>query len=139
MLELNKWFFVLLLNFLVLFFVLNIIFFKPMLRLLADRERAVKGPLEAARVMGIKKDEAVSQMDAELKAAREKAKQLYEELMREGMQIQKEVLEGANKQAQGFIENARKELKAEAEKARQALRSDIEKFSDEIVRKLAGI
>lgn len=139
MLELNKWFFVLLLNFLVLLFILNIIFFKPLLRLFAARERAVNGPLEAARDMGIKKDEAVSRMDAELKVAREKAKQLYEEMMRAGMQAQKEVLEGASKQAHGFIENAMKELKTEAEKARQVLRSDVGKFSDEIVRKLTGI
>lgn len=139
MLELNKWFFVLLLNFLVLLFVLNLIFFKPLLRLFADRERAIKGPLEAAREMEIKKEEAVSRMTAELKAAREKAKQLSEDLMREGMQIQKEALEGANIQAHGLIEKAKRELKTETEKARQTLRSDIEEFSDDIVRKLAGI
>ena len=55
MLGLNKWFFVLLLNFLALLYVLNIILFKPLLKLFSHRENSIKDSLNAARDMDKKK------------------------------------------------------------------------------------
>jgi F-type H+-transporting ATPase subunit b len=137
MLELNlKWFFILLLNFLGLIYVLNIILFRPLVKLFTDRENAIKGSLDAAREMNRKKEEAITAMDREIKEARNKSNEIFESLRKEGMSRQKEILEGANKQAHGLIEKAKAELKGESEKARQKLRTDVEKFSDEIVKKL---
>jgi len=62
MLELNKWFFVLLLNFLVLIYVLNIILFKPLVKLFTDRENTIKGALDAAREMSQKKEDSMAAM-----------------------------------------------------------------------------
>lgn len=138
MLELNKWFFVLLANFLVLLYVLNIILFKPFMKLFDDRKNSIQGALEAARDMQAKREEALLQMDNELKAAREKAKQLYEGMVKDGVARQKEMLDSANKEAHRLIDDARLELKSETEKARQKLRSNVSRFSDEIVRKLIG-
>jgi F-type H+-transporting ATPase subunit b len=139
MLELNKWFFVLLVNFLVLIYVLNLILFKPLLRLFTERDNSIKGSLGAARDMEKKKEDAVAAMNRELKEARGKANELFEGVKKEGLQRQKELLEGANKRAQDFILTAKGELNTEAEKARQKLRSDVEKFSEEIVKKLVGV
>lgn len=139
MLELNKWFFVLLLNFLALLYILNIILFKPLLRHFKERDDAVNGSLSAAREMNARKDEALAAMNRELRDARGRAKEIFETVRKEGTQKQKETLEAANKQAQDLIEKARAELKAESEKAQQTLRSDVERFSDEIVRKLVGV
>lgn len=139
MLELNKWFFVLLLNFLVLLYVLNIILFKPFMKLFKERENSTTGALDAAKEMDRKREEAISQMNSELKEARKKAGELFESKRKEGMSKQKEILEEANKHAQGLIENARTELRTEAENARKKLRTDVEAFSDEIVRKLIKV
>lgn len=139
MLELNlKWFFILLLNFLGLVYILNIILFRPLIKLFTDRENAIKGSLDAAKEMNRKKEEAIAAMDRELKDARNKSNEIFEKLRKEGMSRQKEILEGAGKHAHDFIEQAKAELKGEAEKARQRLRADVEKFSDEIVKKLVG-
>lgn len=138
MLELNKWFFVLLLNFLVLLYVLNIILFKPLLKLFSQREDSIKDSLNAARDTDKKKEDAISRMNRELQDARNKARDVFENLRKEGLNRQKDMLEGANRQASEFILNARAELKIEAEKTRQKLRSDVDRFSDEIVRKLIG-
>jgi F-type H+-transporting ATPase subunit b len=138
MLELNKWFFVLLLNFLALLYVLNIILFKPLLKLFSHRENSIKDSLNAARDMDKKKEDAISRMNRELQDARNRARDVFENLRKEGLNRQKDMLEGANRQASELIQNARTELKIEAEKTRQRLRSDVDKFSDEIVRKLIG-
>ena len=78
-------------------------------------------------------------LQQELREARNKAKDIFESMRREGLNKQKEMLEEANQKARGLIEKAREELKSEVERARQKLRADVDKFSDEIVKKLVGI
>ena len=138
MLELNWWFFVLLLNFLALIFVLNYILFKPLLRLFRDRDDTVKGSLNAAKALDAKKEDALAKMNRELQEARSRSKEIFERLRKEGMSKQKEILEAASTHAHDLIEKAKGELKSETEKARQRLRFDVERFSDDIVRKLVG-
>lgn len=136
MLEFNQWFFVLLANFLVLFFVLNAILFKPIAKVFKEREAATTGALDEAKLLAAKKEEAIARMNAELMSAKTKAKETFEALREEGISKQKETLSRAEAEAVEMIEKARKELQAEAEKARAALKADIERFSEEIVNKL---
>ncbi len=139
MLEFNEWFFVLLANFLILFFVLNAILFKPLAKVLKERESATVGAIDEAKSMTAKKDDAIAKMNAELLAARTKAKDAFNVLREEGQSVQKETLSKAELQAVGMIEQARKELQAEGEKARAALKTDVEKFSEDIVRKMVNV
>lgn len=138
MLELNKWFFVLLVNFLILLYVLNIIFFKPVLRVLKERDASVKDYLNAAREMEQKREEAIAKMNQELQAARIRSREIFEGIRKEGLEKQRLLLEEANKEAIEMIGKAKEEIRIKAEKARQELRSDVDRFSDEIVRKLVG-
>lgn len=136
MLELNQWFFVLLLNFLVLIYILNAILFKPLLKFLRHRDDSIKDSLNMAKEMEKRKEDSIATLNKELTGARNKAKEIFEKTREEGLIRQKEIFEAANKEAYGLIENARVALKAEAEKARQGLRSDIDKLSEEIVSKI---
>lgn len=138
MLELNKWFFVLLVNFLILLYVLNIILFKPVLRVLKERDASVKDHLNAAREMEQKREEAIAKMNQELQAARIRAREIFEGIRKEGLEKQRLLLEEANKEAIEMIGKAKEEIRIKAEKARQKLRSDVDRFADEIVRKLVG-
>lgn len=138
MLELNKWFFVLLVNFLILLYVLNIILFKPVLRVLKERDASVKDHLNAAREMEQKREEAIAKMNQELQAARIRAREIFEGIRKEGLEKQRLLLEEANKEAIEMIGKAKEEIRIKAEKARQELRSDVDRFADEIVRKLVG-
>jgi len=139
MLEINGWFFVLAINFFVLLFILNIILFKPLLKIFQEREDTVKGGLEAAKDMSQKREEGIARLNRELADSRTKAKEIFENLKAEGVNKQKEVLSATEAEAVSTLEKARVEIKAEADKARQSLRADIDKFSDEIVRKLVNV
>ncbi|MEW6416646.1 MAG: ATP synthase F0 subunit B [Nitrospirota bacterium] len=134
-----KWFLLLTLNFLALLFLLNIILYKPLLKLFKEREDTVKDALDGAKDMSNKKEESIARLNRELAEGRNKAKETFEALKAEGLNKQKEMLSAADAEASKMLEKARAEVKAEAEKARKALRADVEKFSDEIVRKLVGI
>jgi F-type H+-transporting ATPase subunit b len=136
MLEFNQWFFVLLINFIALFFILSAILFKPLAKVFKEREAATTGALADAKSLNAKKEESITKMNAELLAAKNNAKQAFDSLREEGIVKQKEMLSKTESEAVEIIEKARKEIQAEAQKARAALRADIEKFSEEIASKL---
>ncbi len=133
-----KWLIVLAINFFALLFILNLILFKPLLKLFKEREDTVKGSLDDARDMGTKREEGITRLKQELAETRSKAKDTFEALKSEGLNKNKEVLAVAETEVSAMLDKARAEVKAEAEKARKALRADVEKFSDEIVRKLVS-
>jgi F-type H+-transporting ATPase subunit b len=139
MLEFNNWIFVLFLNFIILFFILNAILFKPLLQIFKEREDFVKGDLDAAKDMREKSEEGIARLNRELAESRGKAKEIFEALKAEGLSKQKEVLSATEAEAFATLEKARAEIKSDAEKARQSLRADVDKFSDEIVRKLVNV
>ncbi len=131
-----KWLLVLAGNFFVLLYLLNIILYRPLLKTFDERKNTVKDSLNAAKEMTAKKENGIAAMNREIAEARKRAKDVFEGMRGEGMEVQKKLLSEADEKASGILQKAREELRAEAEKARQALRADVEKFSDEIVRKL---
>ncbi|MCI0469423.1 MAG: hypothetical protein L0Y62_05085 [Nitrospirae bacterium] len=139
MLEFNQWFFVLLANFLILLFALNALLFKPLAKIFKEREAATKGALDEARLLTSKKDEAVAAMNADLAAARNRAKDVFEALKGEGLANQKANFAKAESEAGQMIDNAKRDLQAAAEKARAALKADIEILSDEIKGRLVKV
>lgn len=133
-----KWLLILAANFLGLIYLLNIILFRPLLKVFDERERMTKGSLDAAKEMDSRKEEGIERMNKEISDARSKAKEAFEGLRNEGLDVQKSLLSDAEAVAAGMLQKAREELRSEGEKARKSLKADIEKFSDEIVRKLVS-
>jgi len=131
-----NWMLILAANFLVLLYLLNIILFRPILKIFKEREDSVKGSLAAAKDMIARKEEGIARLSREIADARKRAKDVFEGKKAEGQNGQKELLSEAEEKAAGMLQKAREELRAEVVKARQALRTDVEKFSDEIVRKM---
>ncbi len=131
-----NWLLILAANFLILMFLLNIILYKPLLKIFKEREETVKGSLDSAKEMSEKKEEGIAKMHKEVSEARHKAKDVFESLKNEGLNSQKAIISESEAAAAKMLQKAREELRAEMEKARQSLRSDVEKFSDEIVGKL---
>jgi len=139
MLDIDKfWLLVLTANFLGLIYILNVILFRPLLKVFNERESLTKGSLDAAKEMNSRKEEGLERMNKEISDARNKAKEAFEVLRNEGLNAQKTLLSDSEAVAAGMLQKAREELRTEGEKARKSLKADIEKFSDEIVRKLVN-
>jgi F-type H+-transporting ATPase subunit b len=136
MLELNKWFFAQLANFLLLLMLLNIILFKPLLRIFKERDAGINGALDSAKAMDKEKDGIMAQIDAKLSDGRTRAKTVFEDLSKQGIEIQKQALTTAQNEAAGLNKSAKDELGSAVEKARASLKSDVESFSKQIVEKL---
>ena len=138
MLDINKYFFWQLANFLILLVILNYFLFQPFLRLFQERKDNTEGALESARAMDKEKDDVLSRIDTKLSGARQEARTIFEASSREGLDIQKHSLDSAQSEAVDINRKAKADIEEAAEKARAALKSDIEKFSKQIVEKLVG-
>lgn len=139
MLELNKWFFAQLINFLALLIILNLILFKPLLQLFKEREKRTKGFLDEARDMGAEKDNLLAQFDAKIAEANEKARSIHGELKNEGARVQKEAFEAAQKDAAAISMKAKQDLDAVVKETKDKLRANIKAFSEKIVEKMVGV
>jgi len=137
-LEMN-WFIILLANFLILIYLLNIILFKPLVALFKERKNAIDGSLKTAEDLKVRKDELYAKMQKELAEARESAKEKYNEIRGEGLNRQKELLHDAHEKSMKIIEEARASLRQESEKASAKLKEEVEKYSEEIVNKLIKV
>ncbi len=139
MLELNGWFFVHLINFLVLIVLLNYILFKPLLRTLSEREDHIKGALNSAEAMNIEKENQLREIEGKLTETRDKAKTVFEKLSREGLASQKEFVERTQKDAAEMTRKAREDIKREVKKTKESMKGEIEAFSKMIVEKMVGV
>ncbi len=133
------WFTVQLINFLVLLFVLNIILFKPILRLLKERDDRINGYLEKSKAIDKDKDNLLKELEAKLAETRDQAKDIFEDLRNKGLEAQRLKIESTSKDAEKMSQEALEKLKATANKAREALKKDVETFSKKIVEKMVGV
>jgi len=139
MLDINFSFWVMVINFFALLIIMNFLLFKPLVKILKEREDIVKGSRGAAKGMNTRREETIAGLNRDLAEARNKAKGVFETLRAEGLQRQKEVLSSAEAEASAVLDKAKSDIRAEVEKARTGLRAEIDKFSDEIVRKLVKV
>jgi F-type H+-transporting ATPase subunit b len=138
MLEINGWFFAQLANFLLLLVILNIMLFRPMLRLFKERESNTTGFLEDAKEMGRQQEELMSQIDARLAETRSEAKSIFEGFSKEGIDIQKETVTSSQNEAVEINRKAKEDIDSATEQARASLKTDVETFSKQIGERLVG-
>ncbi len=133
-----KWFLVLLGNFLVLLLFLNFFLFKPVLNLLRERSEKISKSLEEAKEIQRRSEEAMSELNREIASAREKGRNLFLKLQKEGFAEQRRLLDKSKDNALEIIEKTKGELKGDTEKARALLREEAGRLSLEIARKVLG-
>lgn len=133
-----KWFLVLLGNFLALLLFLNFFLFKPVLNLLRERSEKISKSLEEAKEIQRRSEEAMAELNKEIASAREKGRNLFLKLQKEGFAEQRRLLDKSKDNALEIIEKTKGELKGDTEKARALLREEAGRLSLEIARKVLG-
>lgn len=132
------WFLTQMGSFLLFLFLLNIILFRPFLKVLGERDDRIKSSLEAARKAETERDEVMNSIQLDITEAHTKAKTIVAAAKDEGVEEQKRLLEAAQKEAAGITTKATEELRAATEAARARLREDVEKIAAEITDRLVG-
>jgi len=139
MIEIDRfWFFIQLINFLAILAFLYFFLFRPILKLLRERSENISNTLEEARQFQKKSEEAMAELEREISAAKEMARNLFLKLQKEGFEEQRNILEKAREKSIGLIEKAKEELRGDTEKARAFLREEASRLSLEIAKKILG-
>jgi F-type H+-transporting ATPase subunit b len=125
-------------QFVLLMVVLTFIFYKPVSKVLDEREAYISGNLSQASEKLIKADELYTQYDEQLKAARVNAQAVIAQSEKEAKDVVALEITEARADAAKLIERTNKELEAQKSLALEKLEAQVDELSQLIKEKLLG-
>jgi len=125
-------------QFILLTVVLTFVFYKPVAKVLDERETSINKNLTDASEKLIKADELYKQYDEQLKTARANAQSVIAESEKEAKDIVASEINQARQDASNLIQQTNKELEAQKSLALQKLETQIDELSQLIKEKLLG-
>ncbi len=130
--------FIQIVNFIFLVFVLNIVLYKPIRKVLIQRNEKITGleqGIDAADRDAKEKDDAFM---SGVKDARANGLKEKEILLQEASGEEKKILEKINKKAQANLAEVREKIAKDAESVGKSLHQELDVFANEIGQKILG-
>jgi F-type H+-transporting ATPase subunit b len=125
-------------QFILLTVVLTSVFYKPVSKVIDEREAYINGNLTTASEKLIKADELYSEYDEQLKAARVNAQAIIGKSEKEAKDAVALEINQARQDATKLIEKTNKELETQKDLALQQLETQVDELSQLIKEKLLG-
>ena len=125
-------------NFLFAIWVLNVLLYKPIRKILTQRKEKVSGlelAIETSNNDVREKDDAFA---AGIKEARTKGFKEKDALLQQAADEEKSILDDINRKAQAELTQIRDQIKKDAEVARESLQAQIGDFANQISQKILG-
>jgi F-type H+-transporting ATPase subunit b len=116
-------------NFIVLFILLRLFLYKPVLKMLDERSKRIREGMELAEATKQQFDQAKAEVQKQMEKGRQEAQAVISQAMQMGERLKEESREEAKKQAQAILDRARAELGAERDKIIQDLRREFVELS----------
>ncbi|MHB8085475.1 MAG: F0F1 ATP synthase subunit B [Dehalococcoidia bacterium] len=113
-----------LVNFLILFGLLTAFLYKPVLKMLDDRQAKIKESLEQAEKIKEQTSRSEEQIKAAVEAARREGQVIITQASQIAEKIKEEAKDGARKEADVIINKAKAEIKLERDKSIAELRAE---------------
>jgi len=111
-------------NFIILFVLLRMFLYKPVLKMLDERAQRTKEAMELAESTKKEHEQAKAEMQKQIEKGRQEAQAIIAQAMQIGERLKEESRQEATKQAQSIIDRTRAELEAERDKIIQDLRRE---------------
>jgi F-type H+-transporting ATPase subunit b len=125
-------------QFILLTVVLTFVLYKPVAKVIDEREAYINGNLTTASEKLIKADELYKEYDAQLKTARVSAQAIIAQSEKEAKDVVAVEINQARLDATKLIEQTNKELEAQKSLALQQLETQVDELSQLIKEKLLG-
>jgi len=125
-------------QFILLTVVLTFIFYKPVAKLLEERETSISKNLSEASDKLLKADDLYKKYDEQLKMARSNAQSIISESEKEAKEIVASEVNQARQDAANLIQQTNNELEAQKSLALQKLETQVDELSQLIKDKLLG-
>lgn len=124
-LNFNPWTFLFqALNLLVVMGLLYVLLYKPLGRILADREARIEGDLNNAAAAREKAENILAEYRQQLQGARQEAQTILDRAAKMAEETRTEIINRAREEAERTLEQARGEIEGEKSKALAAIRSE---------------
>ena len=128
------------LQFLLLMLILNIIFYKPISKVLDMRDEYIRNSLTTASAYLVQANELTEKYEQQLSIARKEAQKIIRSSQQEAQDIVSKDIKVAQQEAQQLVENASFQLNKQKEEAIKTLKNQVDILSQKIQSKLlAGI
>jgi F-type H+-transporting ATPase subunit b len=125
-------------NFLILLVILNFLLFKPILRILDEREALVNESAELKSRLGGLADENIDEYESKLYSAKQEAMGIRATLRNESLTEYRRVLQAARDESAVELEATRQKITDQAEVSRKALQGEANSLAQRIFAKLVG-
>ena len=130
--------FIQIIQFLILLFVLNMVFYRPIRRVLSQRSDKEKDLHESIEDFREKSDQNIKGLEESYKGAREEGSKEKDKLKTTGSAAEKEILQEAISSAEAKIGKAKDEIDRSMMGVRQSLEDELTMFSKELAEKILG-
>ena len=138
MISINVTFFIQVVNVLILVFLMNLFLYRPIRRIVAQRNKFVAEQREAIEAAESETSAAIHQFDARLMEARKEGREKIQEIKSAAYDQEKGMLQAALDQAGKQVQVTRVAIQTDVRKAREQLEAQIEAFSVELAQKILG-
>jgi len=125
-------------QFILLTSVLTFVFYKPVSKVLEERETSISTNLADASEKLLKADELYKQYDEQLKTARTNAQAIIAQSEQEAKEVVASEINQARQDATNLIQQTREELEAQKSLALEKLETQVDELSQLIKEKLLG-
>ena len=124
--------------FLIALYLLNSLFFKPMLDLADKREELTKGTVGEARDLTEKAEEVINEYNAKIELARDEAFEKRAEIRKEGQVESEKLVSEARNHSQNSLESYQNDLESHISKIKENVKPEIDSLAKEIASKILG-
>jgi F-type H+-transporting ATPase subunit b len=125
-------------NFLLLIWILNMVLYKPIRKILKERDNKIDGFRKGIGNAHQSAKEKEKNFNDAMSDARTKGIKEKEALAQAAMDQEKKIIDEINKKAHAEIEAVRAKIAKEVEAARQGLNKEIQSFAEAIGQKILG-
>ena len=125
-------------NFIFLIWILNIVLYKPIRKVLLQRKEKISGlekSIQTSLRDATEKDESIA---SGIKSAKENGLQQREALVNSAESEEKEIIQAIHKKAQQELAAVREKIVSDTENVRVSLQQEIDEFAQSISQKILG-
>ncbi len=122
--------------FLLTMLAMNSILFKPLLRVMDERNRLTRGAMEEAEIKRRDLSELVDSYSSSIKEARQKGYETVDSVRKEASARRMDMIVKARENASIEMQKVREQVQQEVEVARKDLQSEVESIADSITAKI---
>jgi F-type H+-transporting ATPase subunit b len=125
-------------NFLILLFLLNIIAYRPIRRIIYQRKDDMASMVNITEEWGKKAEKFAQELEINEAVTRKEGQKEKEGLKNKGFEDERAMLQEVYSNTEENLEKARQEIQERLKRAQQSLQAEVDDFSQELAKKILG-